>query len=62
MKFELRVDGERVTRLDDEEAVRSWIADYREEHDEDDPAAVHVQVIRLRLFGGTLIPREQFFR
>ena len=42
-------------------AIVEWIADYREEHDEDDPAAVHVQVIRLRLFGGTLIPREQFF-
>jgi hypothetical protein len=50
-----------MTRLDDEAAVRTWITDYREEHAGDDPAAAHVQVIRLRLFGGTLIPREQFF-
>ena len=60
-KFELRVDGERVARVDGEDAVRTWIASYRDEHAEDDPAAAHVQVIRLRLLGGALIPREQFF-
>jgi hypothetical protein len=60
-RFELRVDGERVARLDDEDAVRAWIADYRAQNVEDDPAAAHVQVIRLRLFGGTVVAREQFF-
>jgi hypothetical protein len=59
--FELRVDGERVARVHDEAAIRDWIAAYRDEHAEDDPAAAHVQVVRLRLLGGTLIPREQFF-
>jgi hypothetical protein len=61
MKFELRVDGERASRVDGEDAVRDWIARYRDEHAEDDPAAAHVQVIRLRLLGGTLVPREHFF-
>lgn len=60
-KFELRVDGERAARVDDEEAVREWVSRYRTEHGDDDPDAAHVQVIRLRLFGGTLVPREQFF-
>ncbi|HYY04853.1 MAG TPA: hypothetical protein VE736_13275 [Gaiellaceae bacterium] len=60
-KFELRVDGERVARVDDEEAVREWIAKYREQHGDDDPAAAHVQVIQLRFMGGKLIPRERFF-
>jgi hypothetical protein len=60
-RFEVRVDGERVTRLDDEAAVREWITRYREEHESDDPAAAHVQVITLRLMGGKLVPRERFF-
>lgn len=60
-KYELRVDGERATRVASEDEVRDWVATYREEHEADDPAAAHVQVIQLRLFGGRLIPRERFF-
>jgi hypothetical protein len=60
-RFEVRVDGERAARVEGEDAVRAWVATYREEHAEDDPAAAHVQVIRLRLFGGALVPREHFF-
>ena len=55
------VDGERETRVKSEEDVRAWIARYREEHQQDDPEATHVQVIEVRLMGGTMIPRERFF-
>jgi hypothetical protein len=38
---------------------------YRAEHDEDDPAAAHVQVLERGalawLTGGTLVDRERFF-
>ena len=43
------------------EEVRAWLSRYREEHEQDDPAATHVQIVRLRLLGGTLVPREEFF-
>jgi hypothetical protein len=55
------VDGERAARVKSEDEVRVWIARYREEHQQNDPDATHVQVIKVRLFGGTMIPREQFF-
>jgi hypothetical protein len=64
-KYELLVDGRGRGRVDSDDAVRSWLATYREEHSEDDPDAAHVQVRRLSglawLTGGTLVPREQFF-
>ena len=60
-KYDVMVDGERATRVKSEDDVRSWIAKYREDNRENDPDATHVQVIRLRLMGGTMIPREQFF-
>jgi hypothetical protein len=60
-RFDLRIDGERTGRVKSEDAVRAWIAQYREEHRQDDPDATHVQVIKLRLMGGTMIPRERFF-
>ena len=45
--------------------MRRWLADYRAEHAEDDPDAVHVQVLRLTplsLFtGGKLVERTVFF-
>jgi hypothetical protein len=63
-KYDLLVDGERKTRLDSEEKVRDWLARYCEEHEEDDPGAVHVQILRRGsvgwLTGGTLVPREEF--
>ena len=63
-EYDLLVDGERVARLDSEEEVRAWLARYREEHEEDDPAAVHVQILERGtlawLTGGRLVPREEF--
>ena len=63
-KYDLLVDGERKTRVDSEEQVREWLARYREEHTEDDPAAAHVQILRRGalgwLTGGRLVPRERF--
>jgi hypothetical protein len=64
-KYELLVDGRGRGRVDSDDAVRSWLVTYREEHAEDDPDAAHVQVRRVSglawLTGGTLVPREQFF-
>ena len=63
-KYDLLVDGERKTRVDSEEQVREWLARYREEHTEDDPAAAHVQILRRGALGwftgGRLVPRERF--
>ena len=60
-KYDLLVDGEREVRVKSEDEVRSWLARYREEHQEDDPDATHVQVIKLRFAGGELVPRDRFF-
>jgi len=60
-RYELLVDGEREARVKSEEEVRAWLSRYRKEHEPDDPDATHVQIVRLRLFGGALIPREDFF-
>jgi hypothetical protein len=64
MRYSLRVDGERVARLDSEDAVRRWIEKYRGEHVEDDPDAAHVQVVQQGplgwLTGGKLLDREWF--
>jgi hypothetical protein len=64
MRYSLRVDGERVARLDSEDAVRRWIEKYRGEHVEDDPGAAHVQVVQQGplgwLTGGKLLDRERF--
>ncbi len=60
-KYDLLVDGEKEARVAGEDAVRKWLASYREEHAEDDPGATHVQIVRLRFLGGRLIPRERFF-
>jgi hypothetical protein len=63
-KYELLVDGERKARVEGDDAVREWLAGYREEHAEDDPGAAHVQILqrgRLAwLVGGRLEPRERF--
>ena len=52
MRYSLLVDGERVARLDSEDAVSSWIAKYRDEHVEDDPDAAHVQIVQRERSGG----------
>jgi hypothetical protein len=62
--YALLVDGERVTRLDTADDVRTWLAKYRDEHAEDDPSAVHVQIIERGKFawltGGKLVDRLRF--
>jgi phenylpyruvate tautomerase PptA (4-oxalocrotonate tautomerase family) len=62
--YELLVDGERKHRARDDADARRWIAEYREEHAETDPDAVHVQVLEVGrltwLTGGKLVPREHF--
>jgi hypothetical protein len=62
--YVILLDGERVVRVDSEDAVRGWIAKYREDHAEDDPAAAHVQILERGplgwLVGGKLVDRERF--
>jgi len=64
-RYEFLVDGRRRARAGSDTEARAWLRAYRDEHAEDDPDAVHVQVRRLSrwawLFGGALAPREQFF-
>jgi len=63
-KYELLVDGERQSRVDSADDVRAWLRDYRAEHAQDDPDAMHVQIRRLSawawLTGGTLVDRDKF--
>jgi hypothetical protein len=62
--YALLVDGERVARADSEDDVRAWLVQYRADHQEDDPAAAHVQILERGslawLTGGKLIDRERF--
>jgi len=63
-RYQLLVDGHARARVASEDEARTWLRDYRAEHAEDDPDAVHVQVRRLSrlswLSGGTLVDREAF--
>ena len=65
-RYELLVDGRRRWKANDENDARTWMREYREEHAEDDPDAVHVQVRKLStwswLTGGTMIDRDAFLR
>jgi len=62
--YAILVDGSRVARVNDGDDVRAWLAKYREDHQEDDPDAVHVQILERNflswLTGGKLIDRERF--
>jgi hypothetical protein len=64
MSYAILLDGERVAQLSSDEAVRAWIARYREDHAEDDPSAVHLQILERGplawLVGGKLVDRERF--
>ena len=64
MGYTILLDGERVARLSSDESVRAWIAKYCEDHAEDDPSAVHLQIIERGtlawLGGGKLVDRERF--
>ena len=63
-KYELMVDGRSRWRAQSEDDVRTWIAEYRVEHEQDDPDATHVQVRELSswswLTGGKLVDRDRF--
>jgi hypothetical protein len=62
--YALLVDGERVARVNSEDDVRAWLAEYREQHTEDDPSAAHVQIIERGplawITGGKLVDRLRF--
>jgi hypothetical protein len=64
MGYDILLDGERVERVSTDDAVRSWIVKYREDHADDDPAAAHVQILDRGplawLVGGKLVDRERF--
>jgi len=63
-RFAILVDGEHAARVASEDDVRAWLANYRREHTEDDPAAAHVQILERGPFawlsGGRLLDRELF--
>jgi hypothetical protein len=62
--YSVLVDGERVAQVESDQALRLWLATYREQHDEDDPSAAHVQIIERSRFawltGGKLVDRKRF--
>ena len=62
--YDILVDGKPQARVGTEDAVRAWLRQYRDEHDEDDPAAAHVQLLERGrtawLTGGRLVSRERF--
>jgi hypothetical protein len=64
VRYELLIDGVRRWRAASEDDVRTWLAEYREEHAQDDPDAAHVQVRVLGglswLTGGRLVDRSEF--
>jgi hypothetical protein len=64
-RYELLVDGEKRGKAASDEEARAWIRAYRTEHEQDDPDATHVQVLRRSSFswltGGSLVPAEDFF-
>jgi hypothetical protein len=63
-KYELLIDGSSRWRARSEDEVRTWLREYREEHEADDPDAVHVQIRVLSpwswLTGGKLVDRDRF--
>jgi hypothetical protein len=63
-KYELLVDGRARWKASDEDDLRTWLREYREQHTADDPEAAHVQVRRLSalswLTGGTVVDRKLF--
>jgi hypothetical protein len=62
--FDILLDGERVARVGSSGDVLAWIAKYRDDHAEDDPAGAHLQILQRGslgwLTGGKLVPREDF--
>jgi hypothetical protein len=62
-RYELLVDGRARDRVRSDGEARVWVQAYRLEHEQDDPDATHVQVMRLSalswLTGGTLVPLDE---
>ena len=62
-KYEFLVDGRSRWKATSEDDARAWLREYRDEHVNDDPDAVHVQIRKLSpwswLTGGTIVDREQ---
>ena len=62
--YAILVDGQRVARVNEADDVRAWLAKYREDHQEDDPDATHVQLLERNflswLTGGKLIDPQRF--
>jgi hypothetical protein len=63
-RFELLVDGRSRWKAKSEDDARAWLREYRDEHAQDDPDAVHVQIRRLTrwswLTGGAVVDRQRF--
>jgi hypothetical protein len=63
-KYDLLIDGQKRWRAASGDDLRAWLRDYCEEHVQDDPDAMHVQIRRLSawawLTGGTLVDRDEF--
>jgi hypothetical protein len=64
VRYELLIDGVRRWKAASGDGVRTWLAEYRDEHAQDDPDAAHVQVRLLGglswLTGGRLVDRSEF--
>lgn len=63
-KYEFLVDGRSRWKAKSEADARAWLREYRAEHVDDDPDAVHVQIRKLSpwswLTGGTVVDRQRF--
>jgi hypothetical protein len=63
-KYEFLVDGRSRWKATSEDDARAWLREYRDEHVNDDPDAVHVQIRKLSpwswLTGGTVVDRQRF--
>ena len=64
VRYAILVDGQRVAKVNHGDDVRAWLAKYREDHQEDDPDATHVQLLERNflswLTGGKLIDPQRF--
>jgi hypothetical protein len=58
------VDGRSRWKATSEDDARAWLREYRDEHAQDDPDAVHVQIRKLSpwswLTGGAVVDRQRF--
>jgi hypothetical protein len=63
-RYDILVDGKRVRRVGSPDDLRTFLVKYRDDHRQDDPDAVHVQILERRplswLLGGKLVEREPY--